>query len=364
MKSDPMIKVHYPHVHKDVDRHGNVRVYFWRKGQRKIRIREAPGTKEFSETYHALLAQSDAGALSRGEEGIKPGTYRWLCVQYFGSAEFKRLDSRSQRTRRGILEHTLREPIASNAVETFADFPLARMTPKAVRVLRDRKLGLPGSADNRVKAIRRLFAWALENELVSFNPAREVRYVSNATLGHHSWTKDEVDQYEQRHPVGSKARLALALLMWTGVRRSDVVLLGKQHIRDGWLKFTQQKNRNRRPVTIEIPVLEALRDALDQSPTGDLTFLVTEYGRPFSGDGFGNWFRDRCREAGLERCSAHGLRKAGAAIAAENGATTHQLMSIFGWLTMREAERYTQAAERRRLAGEATTLLMRPKKRT
>jgi hypothetical protein len=63
----------------------------------------------------------------------------------------------------------------------------------------------------------------------------------------------------------------------------------------------------------------------------------------------------------LKHCSAHGLRKAGAAIAAENGATTKQLMSIFGWLTMKEAERYTQAAERKRLAGAAMKLLMRPK---
>ena len=81
----------------------------------------------------------------------------------------------------------------------------------------------------------------------------------------------------------------------------------------------------------------------DEGPR-TLTFLITEYGRPFTAAGFGNWFRDRCNEAGLERCSAHGLRKAAATSLAENGATAHQLMAWFGWRSLKEAERYTRAA--------------------
>ena len=90
-----------------------------------------------------------------------------------------------------------------------------------------------------------------------------------------------------------------------------------------------------------------------------MTFLVTEFGKPFTSAGFGNWFRDRCNEAGLPQCSAHGVRKAAAVRAAENGATTHELMAMFGWMTLKEAERYTKAAERKRLAGRAATLLKR-----
>jgi integrase len=153
--------------------------------------------------------------------------------------------------------------------------------------------------------------------------------------------------------------LALSILLFTGLRRSDAVLLGKQHARQGWFKLALQKNRRRKPITIELPILPALQAALDAGPTGDLTYLVTEHGKPFSPDGFGNWFRDRCNEARLPQCSAHGLRKAGASIAAENGATVHQLMAIFGWLTMRQAEAYTRTAERKRMAGDAMGLLMR-----
>jgi integrase len=149
-------------------------------------------------------------------------------------------------------------------------------------------------------------------------------------------------------------------LAYTGVRRSDLVLLGRQHVRQGWLKFTAQKGRNRKRVTVEIPVIPPLQRAIEFGPCGDLTFLITEQGRPFTAAGFGNWFRDRCNEAGLPQCSAHGLRKAGAALAAENGATVHELMAIFGWLTMKEAERYTQAARRKNLARNAAKLLARP----
>jgi site-specific recombinase XerD len=358
-----MVTVKFSFVYEDVDRHGNVRLYFWRKGQRKVRIRARPGTAEFEAAYRAALAQSKAGSLCSSTEAKSmhpiPGTYRWLCTLYFGSVEFRRLDQRTQRTRRGILEATFHEPIAPGAKERFADFPLARMTVKAIRVLRDRKARHPEAANNRLKAVRRVFAWAMENDHVTANPARDVPRVRSGSQGYHTWTASEVEQYERRHPVGSKARLALALLLYTGARRSDVVLLGRQHVRNSWLKFTQQKNRHRRPVTIELPILPALQEVISASPTGDLTFLVTEYDKPFTAAGFGNWFRERCNEAGLARCSAHGLRKAGATIAAENGATTHQLMAIFGWLTMAEAERYTQAAQRKRMAGDAMGLLMR-----
>jgi hypothetical protein len=71
----------------------------------------------------------------------------------------------------------------------------------------------------------------------------------------------------------------------------------------------------------------------------------------------GSWVRDRCDEAGLFECTAHGLKKAGATIAAENEATTRQLMAMFDWDGPAMAEVYTRAAEQKRLAGEAMFLI-------
>jgi integrase len=119
-----------------------------------------------------------------------------------------------------------------------------------------------------------------------------------------------------------------------------------------------QTNRRRKPVSLELPILPELQQILDASPVGDLTFLVSDHGKPFAVAGFGNWFRQKCNEAGLTRCTAHGLRKAAATVAAENGATAHELMAIFGWLSLKEAERYTRGAERKKLAERGMGLLV------
>jgi len=102
-----------------------------------------------------------------------------------------------------------------------------------------------------------------------------------------------------------------------------------------------------------------LRRIINSTPSGHLNFLVTEFGKPFTAAGFGNWFRDRCDEAGLPvHCAAHGLRKAGAARAAEAGASAHELMAMFGWSTLAEAERYTRTADRRRMAAAGMAKLI------
>jgi len=360
------LAVEYPYLCKDRDRHGNVRYYFRRNG-RKIRIRARPGSLEFQEAYQGLVEVSEpARGVPQIIEKPKNGTYRWLCELYLRSTDFKQLDPKTQHVRRQVLERTWAEPIAPGVDERFADFPINRITSKAVRVLRDRKRDFPQAANVRVKAIRRLFRWALEDEIpgVKSNPARDVSYLRGRPGGFRPWTAGEVEQYEKCHPIGSTARLALALLLYTGQRRSDVVLFGRQHVRGGWLQFTQQKNRNRRPITLELPILPVLQRIIAASKTGDLTFLVNENGQPFTANGFGNKMRQWCNEAGLPHCASHGLRKTGAAIAAENGATAHELMSIFGWLTLKEAERYTRTAEQKKIAGRAMTLLERGKKRT
>jgi integrase len=303
-------------------------------------------------------------------KGVAPDTWRWLCIKYFGEcADYLRLDDRTRRVRRGILESTFDEPIAPASSKFFRDFPLSRMTADAVEVLRDRKLTFPEAANGRIEAIRAVFKWAVRKKgpdgkpLVLHNPARDVTYLrSNNPSGYHTWTLDEVRQYEECHPIGTKARLALALLLFTGQRRSDIARLGRQHVRDQRIAFTQFKGRNRKPKRLVLPVLPALQRIIDASRTGEMTFLVNDLGRPFTDAGFGNWFRDRCVEAGVPG-RAHGLRKAGATIAANNGATAHQLMAIFGWDTLKMAEAYTRAADQERLAESAMHMLETPEQK-
>ena len=339
------------YVVEDTDRHGNVRIYLRKPGHSKIRLKSQPGTQEFLDEYRSALngAMPKAPATIIDRRGNK-GTFKWLCEQYFVSAEFKRLAARTQYVRRRILDGVC----AKNG-----NNPFALLEPRHVRKMRDDKADTPEAANGIVKALRQIFAFAVEYELASRNPARDVPYIRSGSEGFHSWTMEEVAQFEEQHALGSKARLALALLLYTGQRRSDVVQLGPQHIKDDWLTLTQQKNKNRKPVTLSIPVLPDLKAVIDATPTGNLAFLVTTFGKPFTSNGFGNWFRKQCDAAGLKHCSAHGLRKAGAALAAENGATERQLMAIFGWSTMKEASRYTRAARQKVLAASGMKHLSR-----
>jgi len=341
---------------EDQDRHGKIRIYYRSKGRPKVRLRGIPWTPEFMAQYEAAKGEP----IPAKTEGISPGTWRWLCVRYFSDcADFKRLDARVQRVRRQILEATFEEPIAPGSPKLFRDIPLPRMIPDAIEVLRDRKIHAPESANARLKAIRQVFKFGVKKKLAPSNPTRDVEYFKSASTGFPPWTLEHVQQFEARHPVGTKARLALAFLLFTGQRRSDIIRFGKQHTKSGKLTFTQFKGRNRKPKTLTLPILPALQRIIDATPCGDLTFLVNDWGRPFTDAGFGNWFRDRCVEAGVPG-RAHGLRKAGATIAANNGATSRQLMAIFGWDTLKEAERYTRNADQLRLAESAMHLLETP----
>lgn len=346
------MKLDLPYLSQDRDRHGNLRTYFRREGQPKVRLRAPVGTPEFLEEYRAA-----AGIAPALVGKAVPGSLRWLCVAYYASGEYQQLDPRTRHVRKLILEKLCQSKGETSGI-LKGDRPYRLIDMRHVRALRDERVATPEAANSVVKALRQLFSWAIAVRLATANPARDVGYLKGNPEGFHTWTLEEVEQYRSRHPAGTKAHLALSLLLFTGVRRSDVVGLGRQMVRSGWLSFTETKGRKRKPKQRSIPLLAELQAALDATPSGHLTFLVTAFGAPFSIAGFGNWFRARCDEAGLKHCSAHGLRKAGATIAAENGATDRQLMAIYGWESAKQATLYTRQADRRRLAGDAMHLLV------
>jgi integrase len=353
------VRIAFPYLKEDTDRHGNTRVYVRRHG-RKIRIRAPKGSPEFARAYaEAIYALENPTARkpAHARKEVPAGTLGALAADYFGSRRFKSLDLISQRTRRGFIEDCLREPRKPESSSIMAHCPIEYVTAAVVMMLMDRKAGKPGAANNRKKYLSAMFGWAVRQRIMKSNPARDAERAAYATEGFHTWTVEEVKRFEERHPIGSKGRLALALLLFTGARRGDMVTFGRQHIKDGVLRYVPRKTRHRRLTYSEKPILPQLAEVIDASPTGDLTFLVTSAGKPFTAAGFGNWFRERCDEAGLSHCTAHGLRKAGATLAAEAGATDRQLMAMFDWSSASQATVYTAAADRKRLAEEGSRLL-------
>jgi len=332
------MKIRLKYVVEDPDRHGNIRLYFRKPGRAKVRLPSPLGSPAFLAAYKAAAADALSTDTPKKSGVVIPGSIRWLCTQYFKSAMFQELDPRTQYVRRGLLERFCQH-------KNDGDKPFRLLQPKHLRERRDEMVDRPEAANGMLKAVRQLFKYALNYDHHDRNPAMDVEYLKSKNPdGFHAWTPEELSKFEERHAIGTKARLALALMLYTGQRRSDIIVFGKQHIRDGALTFTQHKNRNSKPVRLVIPIISELQKILDASPCGDLTFLVTEFNRPFTSNGFGNWFRKRCNEAGLKECSAHGLRKAAASRLAELGCTEFEIMAVTGHSTSKEVTRYTRAA--------------------
>jgi integrase len=342
------------HISEETDRHGNVRLYFRKRGSARIRLRAQPGTDEFMIEYRAALNGTTAATVSPSAPAA-PGSLRWLVKEFKASAEFKDLheDTRRMKTRQ-----------FDAILPKWGKGLVSELTPKYVKKIRDEahrkpdEEPTPHAANNLVKSLRSLFGWAIDNEHMQTNPARDVKKIGTTGDGHHTWTVDEIHAYLAKHPWHTKAGLALALLLFFGVRRSDVVKLGRQmETLDGTLlRLVETKGADKKVKITDLPILTMLRQVLDQHP-GKMTYLLTQADRPFTANGFGNWFKDRCREANLNHCSAHGLRKAGATIAADNGATEHQLMALYGWTTPAQAAHYTKRANRKRMAEDAARLV-------
>lgn len=213
----------------------------------------------------------------------------------------------------------------------------------------------PHSARNWLNAFRHFMRWCEQRKLIRNDPTWGVRIKVPKSDGHHTWTHDEVAAFEAHHPVGSKARLALALGLYTAQRRGDVVRMGRQHIRNGELMVRQGKTN----AALLIPVLPELQAIIDGTPTGHLTLLVTKTGKSYGANDFSEQFRKWCDDAGLPpECSFHGLRKAALTRLADAGCTAHQIAAISGHKTLKEVERYTKAADQRRLAREAMARTM------
>ncbi len=336
---------------EDRDRHGKARIYLRLPGKPKVRLRTEPGSVEFLAEYQAALAGELVTAAPRKSSGPIPGTLHALCLTYYLSDSFLTLAPRTQRVRRLALDRlcaTMGRDGKAHGSRLAAD-----MGPNEVRALRG-PVGKTGAANEVVKALRLAFAAGIEAGIVTRNPAKDVRLLASKNPdGFHSWTPAEIAQFEARHPVGTVARLALALLLYTGCRREDAARLAPSMLRDGWLHYTQSKNRQRKPVHMVVPVHPELADVLAASPIGAQAFIVSAAGRPYTPESFGNKFREWCNEAGLPHCSAHGLRKAAAAKLAEAGATTNEIAAVTGHRTLKEVARYTAAASQKAMAGSA-----------
>ena len=340
-----------PYVQEDRDRHGRLRRYFRRPGSRRIPLPGRPGSPEFMTAYNT----AQTGYVVRetrtvGKSHSAPGSLSAAIAAYYTDNSFTgELATETQKARRTILERFRNE---------HGNKPIALIERVHIAKILGEKT--PAASLNWVTAIRGLMQFVVKVGMRKDDPTAGIeRAKPPKTEGHHSWTEDEIAQYEAKHPIGSVPRLAMTLVLYTALRRSDIVTLGPQHVRNGIITVRPQKTRRTTGKTLQIPVHPALAEILARTPTQHLTFLTTEVGEPFRPPGLSSKFRVWCDEAGLPHCSAHGLRKAQCRRLAEAGCSVHEIAAISGHNTLSEIRRYTEAVEQARLAKAAMARLRR-----
>lgn len=314
-------------------RHGKI-VFYFRigKGERR-RLNGVPGTPEFKRAYAAAMA-GEAIPESKPDTGA-PKSLRWLIERYMESSAWA---AYSVATRK---QHGL---FFKQIVEKSGNSNYRHVTRKSImNALEDRK-NTPALANNFLKAMKGLFKWALRNDHVDVDPTLNVQRLKHKTVGFPVWTAEDVRLFCECWPIGTMPRLALEMIVHSGIRRSDIHRAGIQHLSGNQLSIATAKTGAR--ITVELP--QSVMDAISATKRNGLHFIENAHGKPFTKESFGNWFGDCARKAGVEK-NAHGLRKLSATLAANGGATTHELMAQFGWSNVQQAEVYTRGADRAKL---------------
>ena len=330
----------YPGATSYIDRHGRTR-WRYRRGGVSMSLGTVYGSPDFCARYAEAVKREATKAPPLDK--IDKGTVAALIRAWRKSPRYARLDGRWKMQVDAVLARIEKR----DGHRLVADLRAEHLETRLAEMVET-----PAAANRWLKTWRRLLDHAQRIGWIAGNPAKLVEMYPAKTAGYHTWTDDEIAQYEAHHPVGSTARLAFALMLYTGAAKVDAVRLGPAHVRDGRVRFRRSKTS----AEIDIPLHPALAPLL---PGDRLTFLETAEGKGRTANGLGNAMRGWCDAAGLPGCTSHGLRKACARRLAEAGATASEIASVTGHAGLEEVERYTRAASRSKLADSAMGKVIR-----
>ncbi len=327
------------HVERFRDRHGKVRLYFRRGKGPRVPLPGDPASVEFEQAYADALAGQPANPRDRRKPPA-PNTIAALILAYQGSDEWRNLRETTRIEYGRILEH-LRDRHGHRSVSGITRRGILE---HVLKPFNDR----PGARRCLLNVMRVLVRQAIADELLKFDPTLGIKRPKGGEI--RSWTDEEIAAFEQRWPIGTRERTAFALMLFTGQRRSDVHRMTWADLDASTIRVVQQKTGAK----LNIEIHRALALVLAAAAREHVTILNTTYGKPFSADGLSRFMRQAINRAGLPRdAQPHGLRKAAGRRLAECGCTAKEIMSILGHSSLAEAERYTRAADQRRLATAA-----------
>lgn len=319
------------------DRHKKTRYRFRKTGLPTYHFRNEPGTPEFMEEY----LRAKAAEKPEPEARYAAGTVDAVVAALYKTPRWREMKPSSRATYQGIIERFRK---------TNGHRPVRSITAQRI----DRKLAAmadtPAAANNLRKSLSRIFKQAIKMNLIKINPVAYTDGYRQKGEGFHAWTEEEIAQYEAKWPIGTRERLAMGLLLHTALRRSDMVKVGPANRKDDRLELDHGKNDSQ----TSIPINDELESIIAPFADTTGTYLQTKWGKPYTANGFGNWFAEKATEAGLpSTCRAHGLRKAMSRRLAESGATNQQGRAVTGHKTDRMFTHYAEKANKRTMADDA-----------
>ena len=316
----------YPYVSSFRDRHGKRRYRFRRQGFAVHYFKAPHGTKAFEQEYAACLS---AEPMTIGAGRIKPGSVSDVIARYYADNAFLDLRPATQVVYRGVLERFR---------SGFGDDPIQRFDAERIARLMTDMRHKPHAAARLRKLLAQLFVIARRAKIVpfGFDPVKDTKAPKAESDGYHRWTEDELATFEAAYPLGTKPRLAFALLLYGAQRSGDVRLMTHETIANGRIRLDQRKTNN----AVDVPVVGPLREALDAGPLGEVLLLETKGGEPFTPKGFYGMLKKACVKVGLSHCAPHGLRKSAARRCREAGCSDEEGMAITGHKSVREYHRY------------------------
>jgi enterobacteria phage integrase len=317
-----------PHVNRQVVKR-KAYFYFRKSHGQRISLPDFD-SPEFAKEYALALAGQTAPTLKRDA----PGTIGALIVSYLRSSKYTTL---RDTTRIGYMNRLERIRV-DHGHRTVAGLTRERII-SILEPIADR----PAAALDTLKKLRILIRHAVDVGQLKIDPSLGIKRPKTKEI--RAWTDAELQAFRRRWPIGTKQRAAFALMLQVGAARVDVHQLTWRQIDEDGVAYARQKTG----VSVEVAVSAELRQALEKTPRDHVTVINTEFGRPFTINGFSGFMRDAIKAAGLPLdCKPHGLRKTFGRLLADAGVTAHDIMAAMGHTTLTEAERYTREADRRR----------------
>src|SRR6516225_3505828 len=222
------IKLKYVSAFMNHDRDdGRVRYYFRRRGQKAIPLPGLPGSEEFMAAYAAALASLPLDTAEIGADRTLPGTINALVVDYYRSDEWQnQLSEDTRKTRRPIIERFRLKDGNKRVALPRREHILNILT----------RIGKPSAKRHWLKAIRGLLRFAVPT-MLKIDPTEGIANIKLKNKGHRNWSDAEIAQYRKYWPLGTQQRLVMEFGLEALSRRGEIVRLGPQHVKDGWIKI-------------------------------------------------------------------------------------------------------------------------------